>query len=154
MAAVPARERRPLAAPTAANGQTVQRELAWDREVAGLLELRFAEPGALAAVYLGAQPPDPWRQRADRLAITPAREDAWRDVEARRFRFALVASSAPLTDAAVWDRGGGRRRPSGAATARRTACWASGLAALGSPVKDEVRRQLERLARLAAREES
>jgi hypothetical protein len=151
-AAVPARERRPLAAPTAANGQTVTR-VAWDREVAGLLELRFAEPGALAAIYLGAQPPDPWRQSADRLAITPAREDAWQDVEARRFRFALVASSAPLTDAAVWEREEDANAPQ-APPPQANGVLGLGTPDLGSPVKDEVRRQLERLARLAAREES
>src|SRR5687767_9157268 len=141
---------RPLVVPPAAQtaGQSVTL-LEWEEEVGGFLELQFGAAGALAAVYLGDQAPDPRTRRADRLAITPAGEDTWRDAGARRFRFALVASSAPLAAASMWPVSAGALAPppqDGGVLGLETPD-------LGAPVKDEVRRQLERLARLAGREE-
>ncbi len=146
-AALPAHDRRSLSVPPSAaqEGKSVTL-LEWKEGVAGFLELRFAGPGAVAAVYLGDRAPDPSARRADRLAITPRGEDSWRDVGARRFRYALVSSSAPLAAAVVL--------PVNADALRRLAPpprdgGVLGLETpvLGSPMKDEVRRQLERLAR-------
>jgi hypothetical protein len=134
-----------------AAGQSVTL-LEWEKPVGGFLELRFAAAGAVAAIYLGDRAPDPRTRRADRLAITPAGEDTWRDAGARTFQFALVAASAPLAAASVWPL-------SAEALARLSPPPRDGgvlgleTPDLGAPVKDEVRRQLERLARLARREE-
>ena len=75
--------------------------LDWEREVEGLLNLELASPASQPALaYFGAEIPDPAARPADAVLLFVPGQRAWRDVRARRFRYALLVGVEPVDQ--VW----------------------------------------------------
>ncbi|HEX5757821.1 MAG TPA: hypothetical protein VF121_01370 [Thermoanaerobaculia bacterium] len=123
------------------------------REVAGHLRLDH-RPGAEAGAALlltGDRPPDP-RGRAQGAVLFMPDGRSWFDARPRRFRYALLVGAPSVTGARVLPLAG---REAVEAGRREPPEGAFGLEPppLRAPVEDEVRRELEGVARVGGREE-
>ncbi len=73
----------------------------WGEEVHGQLILELASPASEPALaYFGTEVPDPFQGSADAVWLFVPGQKIWRDVIARRFRYALLIGIEPVDE--IW----------------------------------------------------
>ena len=125
----------------------------WGEEMIGYVNVVFGRSeGAKALIFTGLERPDPAVDRPASYLINPYGRKSWSDTRPRRLRYLTVVSTAEMVGARVLPVV--EEHAESALEALAPHAGVFGLEPLGlrPPVEDEIRRELERLASVAAGE--
>ncbi len=125
----------------------------WGREVVGYPNVVFGrKEGAKALIFLGVERPDPAVDRPVAYLLNPVGRKSWSDTRPRRFRYLTAIATAEMVGARVLPIVPEFAEQALAEAAPHQGVFGLEALRLRPPVEDEIRRELERLASVAAGE--
>lgn len=124
------------------------------REVVGYANVVFGrKEGARGLVFAGAEPPDSEADRPVAYLLNSPGRKSWSDTRPRRFRYLTVAATAEMVGARVLAVVPELARSALAAAAPAEGVFGLEPLNLRTPIENEIRSELERLAGIAAGED-
>ena len=125
----------------------------WGEEVIGYVNIVFGrKEGAKALIFTGLERPDPAVDRPVAYLLNPPGRKSWSETRPRRFRYLTVVATAEMVGARVLPLLEQHADDSLDALAPQAGVFGLEPLGLRPPVEDEIRRELERLASVAAGE--